>query len=186
MERWTKNSTVLQLVSIQGLVINDQPYFNEPGLEELNKSESWLKMSLVYNEEVFILSCKMMLCHIRKPPKNFKTFVYEHFRERGESILAAIKAYGDGKAIVGQYQGHSQKSSRVNMSADFQNKLKKMCADLQRAFKNLSNSSTPNQVEKKAKQQAKKKNKNNKRKNKESSSSGLMQSIIGFIKNIFE
>ncbi|KAJ8560467.1 hypothetical protein K7X08_022327 [Anisodus acutangulus] len=182
-EMWTaKNSTVLQLlISIQGLVLNDQPYFNEPGREKHIKSESWLMKSLAYNREVFILSCKTMLCHIRTPPKNFEALVYEHFCSHGESILAAIKAYGDGKAIVGQYQGDSQKSSRVNVSADFQNKLKKMCADLQMAFKNLSNSNTPNQVAKKQKELAKKK----KGEKAKEPSSGLMQKIIGFIKNIF-
>ncbi|XP_060174000.1 putative ubiquitin-conjugating enzyme E2 38 [Lycium barbarum] len=183
-EMWTaKTSTVLQLlVSIQGLVLNDQPYFNEPGREKHIKSESWLQKSLAYNREVFILSCKTMLCHIRTPPKNFEAFVYEHFRERGESILVTIKAYSDGKAIVGHYQGDSQKSSCVKVPADFQNNLKKMCADLQRAFNNLTNSNTPNQVARKKKDPAKKKKKGKKAKE---PSSGLMQRIIGFIKNIF-
>ncbi|OIT05755.1 putative ubiquitin-conjugating enzyme e2 25 [Nicotiana attenuata] len=81
-EMWTpKNSTILQLlVSIQGLVLNSRPYFNEPGHEKYSTSETerWKNTSLAYNDKVFILSCKTMLCHIRTPPNNFEAFVYEH------------------------------------------------------------------------------------------------------------
>ncbi|XP_009602457.1 putative ubiquitin-conjugating enzyme E2 39 [Nicotiana tabacum] len=194
-EMWTptKSSILQLLVSIQGLVLNSKPYFNEPGHEKYNTSESWKNTSLAYNEKVFILSCKTILCHIRTPPKNFEAFVYEHFRERCEFILAAVNAYSDGKAIVGYYQGDNQTSSRVNVSAEFQRNSKKMYADLQKAFKKFSISS-PNQVEIKPKEPAKKK----KRKNEENSSGlkpkvakekpkgGIMQKVVGFIKHIFE
>ncbi|MCD7464217.1 hypothetical protein HAX54_052308 [Datura stramonium] len=171
LEKWTPTkSTILQLlVSIQGLVLNDQPYFNEPGREKHIKSEGWLKKSLAYNEEIFILSCKTMLCHIRTPPKNFEGFVYEHFRERGQFILAAVKDYGAGKAAAGQYQVPRQPSSRVYASVQFQKNSKKMFVELQNAFKKLSNStSSTNQVQK-AKEPAKKK----KGKNAESSGTSL-------------
>ncbi|CAN4104669.1 unnamed protein product [Withania somnifera] len=197
LERWTPtNSTILQLlVSIQGLVLNAQPYFNEPGREKLSKSESGLKSSLAYNEEVFILSCKTMLSHIRTPPKNFEDFVYQHFRERGEFLLAATKAYGDGRIAAGQYQENSRPSSLVYVSASFQRNSKKMFAELQSAFNNLSSStSRTNQVEK-AKEPAKKKQRKTARSSgafkpkvvKENKpKSGLIEKIKGFIKFIFE
>ncbi|KAF3623771.1 putative DELLA protein RGL1-like [Capsicum annuum] len=62
-----------------GLVLNAQPYFNEPGHEYYIKDEVCLKASLTYNEEVFILTCKTMLSSIRTPPKNFEGIVYHQY-----------------------------------------------------------------------------------------------------------
>ncbi|PHU01752.1 putative ubiquitin-conjugating enzyme E2 23 [Capsicum chinense] len=128
VERWTpRKSTILQLlVSIQGLVLNAHPYFNEPGRGTHIKDERWVKASLAYNEEVFILTCKTMLSYIRTPPKNFEGFVYQYFRERGEFILSAVNAYGHGNATAGHYQVNNPPSSRVHNSAQFQKNSKKM------------------------------------------------------------
>ena len=70
-EKWGKsNSTMLQvLVSIQGLVLNDKPYFNEPANKNSAKTTAGEKNSLVYNQTAFVLSCKTMLYSLRKPPK---------------------------------------------------------------------------------------------------------------------
>lgn len=70
-EKWGKsNSTMLQvLVSIQGLVLNDKPYFNEPGNKNSAKTTAGEKNSLAYNQTAFVLSCKTMLYSLRKPPK---------------------------------------------------------------------------------------------------------------------
>ncbi|OVA16151.1 Ubiquitin-conjugating enzyme [Macleaya cordata] len=95
--RWNPSkSTVLQvLVSIQALVLNAKPYFNE--------SRSWYstreKESLAYNEEKFVLSCKKMLAVLNKPPKHFEEFVAQHFRDRAETILTACKAYIDDSPV---------------------------------------------------------------------------------------
>lgn len=70
-EKWGKsNSTMLQvLVSIQGLVLNDKPYFNEPGNKNSAKTTAGEKNSMAYNQTAFVLSCKTMLYSLRKPPK---------------------------------------------------------------------------------------------------------------------
>jgi ubiquitin-conjugating enzyme E2 O len=70
-EKWAKsNSTLLQvLVSIQGLVLNDKPYFNEPGNKNSAKTAVGEKNSLAYNQTTFVLSCKTMLYSILNPPK---------------------------------------------------------------------------------------------------------------------
>jgi hypothetical protein len=52
------------LVSIQGLVLNDKPYFNEPAIFSSKE-----KHSLAYNTTAFLLSCKTMLYSLRKHPK---------------------------------------------------------------------------------------------------------------------
>ncbi|GFZ11476.1 ubiquitin-conjugating enzyme 25 [Actinidia rufa] len=88
-ERWNPSeSTVLQvLVSIQGLVLNSDPYFNEPGIGIF---PGRVKNSIAYRENAFVLSCKTMVYLLRTPPKNFEAFIDSHFRERSRNILEAF------------------------------------------------------------------------------------------------
>ncbi|KAH0980013.1 hypothetical protein GBA52_007190 [Prunus armeniaca] len=58
------------LVSIQGLVLNKEPYFNEAGAGNRFGCEA----SQAYNEKVFILTCKTTLYLLRKALLNFKAF----------------------------------------------------------------------------------------------------------------
>ena len=75
-EKWIPNeSTMLQvLVSIQGLILNQKPFFNEPGYERLAGSPSGECQSNAYSEKIFLLSLKTMVYNMRRPPKvNNKT-----------------------------------------------------------------------------------------------------------------
>jgi len=100
-ELWNPSlSNVLQvLVSIQGLVLNDNPYFNEPSFVREIGSAEWEKNSLTYKENSFLLSCKSMLYILRKPPKHFEMLVKEHFKKRGHYILRACDAYLKGDPV---------------------------------------------------------------------------------------
>ncbi|TXG55151.1 hypothetical protein EZV62_020407 [Acer yangbiense] len=125
-EMWdSKKSTMLQvLVSIQALILNAKPFFNEPGYESTYVGEAGEKRSRRYNEEVFILSLKTMMYTLRRPPKgfaelrkccpnvffeafptllqmlHFEELVADHFRKRCHDILITCKAYLNG-ALVG-------------------------------------------------------------------------------------
>ncbi|KAJ3700992.1 hypothetical protein LUZ61_004697 [Rhynchospora tenuis] len=100
-ERWnSKTSTMLQvLVSIQALVLNEKPYFNEPGYASSANTPSGERNSLMYNENTFLLSCKTMLYSLRNPPKHFEDYVAGHFQEHGGIILRACKAYMEGVMV---------------------------------------------------------------------------------------
>ncbi|XP_059662640.1 probable ubiquitin-conjugating enzyme E2 26 isoform X2 [Cornus florida] len=100
-EKWIPGvSTMLQvLVSIQGLILNAKPYFNEPGYARMSGSESGEKSSGQYNENTFILSLKTMVYSMRRPPKYFEDFVVGHFFKRAHDILVACKAYMDGAQV---------------------------------------------------------------------------------------
>ncbi|XP_050222110.1 probable ubiquitin-conjugating enzyme E2 24 [Mercurialis annua] len=103
-------STIFQvLLSIQALVLNSKPYFNEPHM--FSSSEE----TLHYNKQVFTLSCKTMLSLWRRPPKNFECFVKDHFKLRANKILKACKDYDDGNAIAGSEEivnGNCAKASK--------------------------------------------------------------------------
>ena len=70
-EKWIPDqSTALQvLVSIQGLILNEKPYFNEPGYEGEMGTKRGEDSSSAYNENTFIYSLKTMIYSMQKPPK---------------------------------------------------------------------------------------------------------------------
>ena len=111
------SSTILQvLVSLQGLVLNEKPYYNVPGLS--NSPNEMLSKS--YNNHIFLLSCRTMLILLRKPPMSFEGFVHKHFCTRARFIVQACRAYIKGCAIVGYYQDNgSHSSSTIEDSAEF-------------------------------------------------------------------
>ncbi|KAK8564355.1 hypothetical protein V6N12_036481 [Hibiscus sabdariffa] len=94
------SSSILQvLVSLQGLVLNARPYFNEAGYDKQVGTAEGEKNSLAYNENTFLLNCKSMMHLLRKPPKDFEELVKDHFRRRGYYILKACDAYMKGYLI---------------------------------------------------------------------------------------
>ncbi|KAH7651711.1 ubiquitin-conjugating enzyme E2 O protein [Dioscorea alata] len=100
-EAWNpESSTILQvLLSLQALVLNDKPYFNEAGYDKQVGKIEGEKNSITYNENAFLLSLKSMLYILNNPPKHFEPLVSEHFACRSHSILHACKAYMDGAQI---------------------------------------------------------------------------------------
>ena len=131
--RWNpRSSTILQvLVSLQGLVLNRKPFYNEPGRPIFRNQ----KLSRSYNNKIFLLSCKTMLVLLKKPPKSFEGFVHQHFCTRANFILQACKAYIEGRAIVGYYRDYgSHSSSTIEDSAEFKAQMVKLYADLKTAL----------------------------------------------------
>ncbi|XP_059646153.1 putative ubiquitin-conjugating enzyme E2 38 [Cornus florida] len=152
-EKWNPaESTVLQvLVSIQGLVLNEKPYYNEPGSGVFPGGS---KKSMAYSENAFVLSCKTMVYLLRRPPKNFDDFVASHFRERARVILTASNAYLNGTARVGYYtddgsgsgSSSSSSSSSVNVSSHFKSMMKSWYPEMVASF-NKTGASLGNFVE---------------------------------------
>jgi ubiquitin-conjugating enzyme E2 O len=70
-EKWNPaQSTMLQvLISIQALVLNEKPFYNEPGHERYANSAEGLEYALDYNDTAFQYSCRTMLYSLRKPPQ---------------------------------------------------------------------------------------------------------------------
>ncbi|KAJ9182893.1 hypothetical protein P3X46_006837 [Hevea brasiliensis] len=100
-EKWLPGvSTVLQvLVSIQALILNQKPFFNEPGYEYMSGSPNGEIQSQQYNEKTFMLSLRTMVYAMRRPPKHFEDFVLGHFHKYANEILVACKAYMDGAQV---------------------------------------------------------------------------------------
>lgn len=136
-EVWNaESSTVLQLLlSLQALVLNEKPYFNEAGYDKFVGKADGEKNSITYNENAFLLSCKSMMYVLRKPPKHFETLVKEHFTCRAPHILDACEAYLGGDLV-----GHAHDKAYVaedgnkNCSTGFKIMLGKLLPKLVAAF----------------------------------------------------
>ncbi|KAJ6795674.1 putative ubiquitin-conjugating enzyme E2 38 [Iris pallida] len=138
-EKWNpQNSTMLQvLVSIQGLVLNAKPYYNEPSNSWIANTRWGRRGSLVYNETTFLLSCRTMMCILQKPPKNFEKFITNHFREHGGAILAACRAYLSDAEIGSSVEGRGQYAvgtAKGTHSEDFKARLRELFELLLKKF----------------------------------------------------
>uniref|UniRef100_A0A8R7TRE1 UBC core domain-containing protein n=2 Tax=Triticum urartu TaxID=4572 RepID=A0A8R7TRE1_TRIUA len=89
----TTSSLLQVVVSIQGLVLNDQPYYNEAGYETLVGKPEGHRNALPYNENAYLLTLRTMQHLLCRPPRGFEKFVKEHFRRRGRFVLRTCNAW---------------------------------------------------------------------------------------------
>ncbi|CAK0843208.1 unnamed protein product [Prorocentrum cordatum] len=89
-ETWSPGrSNLLQvLVSLLGLVLNAEPYYNEPGFERERGTPQGDLRSLRYNESVALSSYHLMLAVLQAPPCDFARPIRSHFAERRAAVLA--------------------------------------------------------------------------------------------------
>nr|GEY34462.1 probable ubiquitin-conjugating enzyme E2 25 [Tanacetum cinerariifolium] len=140
-EMWNpRSSTMLQvLVSIQGLILNAKPYFNEPGWAPSSGSIQGQKRALNYNENTLILSLKTMVYTMKKQPKYFEDLVVGHFRYHVRDILMACKAYTEGVQVGSLMRGgvqdvdEGQESCSYKFKTDLVSYIKVLIA----AFKSI-------------------------------------------------
>lgn len=125
-EKWNPaQSTLLQvLVSIQALILNEKPYYNEPGYEASANTPHGQRNALEYNDNTFLYSCRTMLYSLRRPPEHFADLVAGHFRVHGHTILAACKYYMEGNdvgSVVPEEEESECKSSDAGASSSSSN-----------------------------------------------------------------
>eukprot|EP00268_Persea_americana_P001937 TRINITY_DN1057_c1_g1_i1.p1 TRINITY_DN1057_c1_g1~~TRINITY_DN1057_c1_g1_i1.p1 ORF type:complete len:499 (+),score=84.22 TRINITY_DN1057_c1_g1_i1:275-1771(+) len=146
-ELWTPGkSTILQvLLSIQALVLNAKPFFNEPGYASMAGSLEGEKRSIAYNEQAFLLSCRTMLYTLQRPLKNFEDFIAGHFFQHAHSILEACKAYMDGAQVGCLVGGGVQDVDEgdKSCSSSFRQQLGQLYPMLLKAFSDKGADCTP-------------------------------------------
>ncbi|TRY69586.1 hypothetical protein TCAL_05230 [Tigriopus californicus] len=93
-ETWSPNSNMLQLlVSIQGLILVSEPYFNEAGYERQKGSQQGTENSRMYNEMVVLKLIQSMTKLIQNPPPVFKSNVHEHFEKNGQRFITRVEEW---------------------------------------------------------------------------------------------
>lgn len=91
-EKWSKASSFLQvLVSIQSLILVDDPFFNEPGCQSFRGTPNGTARSDAYNHDLYPSTINWaMLDHMRNPVPCFKDVIQKHFWLKRSDILEQV------------------------------------------------------------------------------------------------
>ncbi|XP_017790324.1 PREDICTED: (E3-independent) E2 ubiquitin-conjugating enzyme UBE2O [Habropoda laboriosa] len=90
-EVWTNSSTLLQvIVSIQGLILVPEPYFNEAGFEKQKGSQQGKENSRMYNEMVVLKLVQAQTKLLQHPPPVFKDIIIGHFKRHVKKLLQRL------------------------------------------------------------------------------------------------
>lgn len=90
-EIWTSSSTLLQvIVSIQGLILVSEPYFNEAGYEKQKGSQQGRENSRMYNEMVVLKLVQAQTKLLQHPPLIFKDTIIAHFKRHAKKLLQRL------------------------------------------------------------------------------------------------
>ncbi|XP_071444821.1 (E3-independent) E2 ubiquitin-conjugating enzyme UBE2O isoform X3 [Hetaerina americana] len=93
-EVWTSNSNLLQvIVSIQGLILVSEPYFNEAGYEKQKGSQQGKENSRMYNEMVVLKQVQALTKIILNPPPVFKEEIFEHFQLHAYKLMNRLETW---------------------------------------------------------------------------------------------
>ncbi|XP_067005905.2 (E3-independent) E2 ubiquitin-conjugating enzyme UBE2O [Anabrus simplex] len=93
-EVWTLNSNLLQvIISIQGLILVSEPYFNEAGYEKQKGSQQGKENSRMYNEMAVLKLVQAMTKLLLQPPPVFREEIVEHFRLNAHKLLDRLETW---------------------------------------------------------------------------------------------
>ncbi|XP_068716631.1 (E3-independent) E2 ubiquitin-conjugating enzyme-like [Montipora capricornis] len=95
-EVWTSKSNVLQvLVSIQGLILCNEPYYNEAGYEKQRGTAEGRENSRMYNEMVLLKLVQSVEKLLNKPPEGLQNEILQHFAHHGARLIQKLKRWVD-------------------------------------------------------------------------------------------
>ena len=97
-ESWIpKLSTFSQvIISIQSLILVDEPYFNEPGYERHIGTKYGIKSSQEYNDNIRYETVRVaMLGMLKQPIPAYKKFIKEYFKFKKTEIITTVQKWVD-------------------------------------------------------------------------------------------
>lgn len=93
-EVWTTRSSLLQvIISIQGLILVPEPYYNEAGYLKQKGSSSALENSKLYNEMVIVKMLQSMANLLKNPIPIFREEIESHFMQCYERYTKRIEGW---------------------------------------------------------------------------------------------
>nr|XP_050029755.2 (E3-independent) E2 ubiquitin-conjugating enzyme UBE2O-like isoform X1 [Dermacentor andersoni] len=94
-EMWSaETSSLLQvLISIQGLILVSEPYYNEAGYEQQRGCQQASENSRMYNEMVVLKLVQSMGRMIQNPPEVFKEEIEQHFRDIADRFVNRLESW---------------------------------------------------------------------------------------------
>ncbi|KAJ6660445.1 hypothetical protein lerEdw1_017869 [Lerista edwardsae] len=107
-ERWTSKSSLLQvLISIQGLILVNEPYYNEAGFDSDRGLQEGYENSRCYNEMALIRVVQSMMQLLRKPVEVFEQEIFEHFCCNGWPLVHRIESWVETNELVEKSHDHA-------------------------------------------------------------------------------
>nr|XP_034830802.1 (E3-independent) E2 ubiquitin-conjugating enzyme UBE2O [Maniola hyperantus] len=92
VEVWGKDSSLLQvIVSLQGLILNAEPYFNEAGYEKQKGTQQGTENSRMYNEMVLLKLVQSMTKMLANPPEPFREEILQHLRTNSADLCRRLE-----------------------------------------------------------------------------------------------
>uniref|UniRef100_A0A8C7MNE0 (E3-independent) E2 ubiquitin-conjugating enzyme n=1 Tax=Oncorhynchus kisutch TaxID=8019 RepID=A0A8C7MNE0_ONCKI len=93
-ERWTSKSSLLQvLISIQGLILVNEPYYNEAGFDSDRGLQEGYENSRCYNEMALIKTVQSMTQLLQTPIEVFQQEIRQHFTSSGWRLVHRLEAW---------------------------------------------------------------------------------------------
>ena len=90
-ETWTTDSNLLQLlVSIQGLILVREPYFNEAGYEKQKGTQQGEENSRMYNEMAVLKLVTSMTRMVTNPAQPFASEIMEHMKVNAKKFMTRM------------------------------------------------------------------------------------------------
>ncbi|XP_030064055.1 (E3-independent) E2 ubiquitin-conjugating enzyme isoform X1 [Microcaecilia unicolor] len=112
-ERWTSKSSLLQvLISIQGLILVNEPYYNEAGFDSDRGLQEGYENSRCYNEMALIRVLQSMMQLLRRPVEVFEEEIREHFHGCGWRLVNRINSWLETSELV--ERNHEHTNSRAD------------------------------------------------------------------------
>mmetsp|Transcript_58868 Transcript_58868/g.175143 ORF Transcript_58868/g.175143 Transcript_58868/m.175143 type:complete len:716 (-) Transcript_58868:42-2189(-) len=111
-----EKSTLLQvLVSIQSLILVQDPYFNEPGYDPTDDTQR--AKSKVYDKQIRAATLKVaILGQMKKPTPLFEDCIHDHFRLKKRRILKQLEDWEALEKGEGEEAGGTTASSQRGLN----------------------------------------------------------------------
>lgn len=95
-EVWTSQSNLLQvLLSIQGLILVQEPYYNEAYYERQRGTQIGHENSRMYNEMAILKTVQSLTRICRCLPELFKTEIYNYLKSHGPRMIRRLRHWLD-------------------------------------------------------------------------------------------
>jgi len=126
-----QKSNLLQiLVSLQGLVLVEEPYYNEPGFERTKGTPHGNANAQRYSEDARVKSLCSLLRIVESPPIGFEDITRSHFAVRATCMLRRLEQLVEPKQGRKQVRIDGIDMTATSPSEHFKRELNKLLASL--------------------------------------------------------
>jgi ubiquitin-protein ligase len=122
-EKWDPAVSSLSqvLLSIQAMILVDEPWYNEPGADAMRGTPEGARKAAEYNEEIQLFTLRYaMLAQLRKPRAGLEAALGAHFRAAAPAVRAQAAAW------VGAAGDATRKARMAEAAAELNAELDKL------------------------------------------------------------